>query len=229
MGRHSKPPSQLPSRVFVAGVVVSAGLTVADSGAFQAVVQTGSAEDTAPIMPLVAVPIVPVDAPMPVGAPDLGQLPVSSNPVRDVQVSQPPAPTTPQERRAAPVPAPSGRSERASRPAAPTGVVGIARTFLGTPYRYGGKSPDAVDCSGLIYLVLKRAGLTDGYRTSHALREWVVPISRAEARPGDLVFGPGHVGIYIGNGRMIDAPKPGSSVGDRPVYSSMTSYGRIPT
>lgn len=110
-----------------------------------------------------------------------------------------------------------------------SGVVNIAETFFGTPYRWGGKSASAVDCSGLVYLVLKKAGLTNTYRTSGALRDWAIPISKSEARPGDLVFGPGHVGIYAGNGMMIDAPRPGKKVGLRKVYSHMTSYGRIPT
>lgn len=124
----------------------------------------------------------------------------------------------------APEPSPAAKA-----PVSRSGIVGLAEKFIGTPYRWGGKSSAGVDCSGLVYLVLKQAGLTDRYRTSGALREWTTPIKRSEARAGDLVFGPGHVGIYVGDGMMIDAPKPGAKVGLRRVYSTMTSFGRIPT
>ena len=45
--------------------------------------------------------------------------------------------------------------------------------------------------------------------------------------PGDLVFMPGHVGIYAGGGMMWDAPRSGNSVSKRPVYSSSATYGRV--
>jgi cell wall-associated NlpC family hydrolase len=54
-------------------------------------------------------------------------------------------------------------------------------------------------------------------------------VSRSQALPGDLVFGPGHVGIYAGDGMMLDAPDFGLKVDLRGVYKTMTSYGRIPT
>lgn len=135
-----------------------------------------------------------------------------------------PAPAAPAPRPAA---APTGAATAAAGQA--LGVVGAAKEMLGVPYRWGGKSASGVDCSGLVYLALKSVGLTSTYRTSGALREWAVPISKSEARPGDLVFGPGHVGIYAGNGMMIDAPRPGQTVGLHKVYANMTSYGRVPT
>lgn len=132
---------------------------------------------------------------------------------------------------AAPAPAPAAAPTEAPRApsASVSGVVSAAEEMFGVPYRWGGKSTSGVDCSGLVFLALKSVGLTDTYRTSSALRSWTDPISKSEARAGDLVFGPGHVAIYAGNGMMIDAPRPGKTVGLRKVYSHMTSYGRIPT
>ena len=144
----------------------------------------------------------------------------------------PPAPvrTAPSTAGSAPAVVPAAPTSTSSVSEAPglSDVVSVARTFTGIPYRWGGKSRSGVDCSGLVYLVFKQAGLTDTYRTSSSLRDWVRQIPRAEARPGDLVFGPGHVGIYIGNGRMIDAPRTGTVVQERSVYSSMYFYGRVP-
>lgn len=129
---------------------------------------------------------------------------------------------------AAPEPPAAATASKAPLSAAVSGVVGIAQTFTGVRYVYGGKTRAGLDCSGLVYLVLKQAGLTNQYRNSYALRSWVTPIKKSEARPGDLVFGPGHVAIYAGNGMMIDAPNPGKKVGLRKVYSNMYEYGRVP-
>jgi peptidoglycan DL-endopeptidase CwlO len=108
-------------------------------------------------------------------------------------------------------------------------VPSIAKTFTGVPYRWGGKDrASGLDCSGFVYNVFKQAGLTSTYRTSRQLESWATPVSRAEARAGDLVFGPGHVGIYLGNGMMIDSAKHGTTIAVRKVYSTMNSYGRVP-
>lgn len=108
-------------------------------------------------------------------------------------------------------------------------IPGIAKTFVGIKYVYGGKSrATGLDCSGFVYNVLKQAGLSNTYRTSDSLRSWTRSVPKSQARAGDLVFGPGHVGIYLGDGMMIDAPRPGKTIQVRKVYSTMTSYGRIP-
>ena len=93
-------------------------------------------------------------------------------------------------------------------------VVSYARHFLGIPYRYGGSSPGTgFDCSGLVRFVYRHFGITLPHSSwadlSHGRR-----ISRRSLRPGDLVFfyGAGHVGIYVGGGRFIDAPHTGTRV-----------------
>jgi cell wall-associated NlpC family hydrolase len=83
-------------------------------------------------------------------------------------------------------------------------VIAFARSQVGKTYRRGAEGPNAFDCSGFT----KRAYALAGLRLPHssggqAARARVIP--RAAARPGDLVVGPGHVGIYMGGGMMIDA------------------------
>jgi cell wall-associated NlpC family hydrolase len=92
-------------------------------------------------------------------------------------------------------------------------VVALARTQLGVPYRYGGASPDGFDCSGLVMWVYGRLGVSLPHNAA-ALFGVGRPVSTEHLRPGDLVFfhGLGHVGIYIGDGRMIHAPQTGERV-----------------
>jgi peptidoglycan DL-endopeptidase CwlO len=100
-----------------------------------------------------------------------------------------------------------------------TSVVADAEQYLGVPYQWGGTSPTTgFDCSGLVQHVYADLGISLP-RTSQEQVTAGTPVdSIADAQPGDLVFfepgasGPGHVGIYIGNGQMIDAPHTGTDV-----------------
>ncbi len=89
--------------------------------------------------------------------------------------------------------------------------------LVGTPYRYGGNTPDSgFDCSGLIgYVYMSRAGVAPP-RTVAQLSEFGEPVDAYELRTGDLVvFGSGrptHAGIYVGNGRFVHAPSTGGTV-----------------
>jgi cell wall-associated NlpC family hydrolase len=90
--------------------------------------------------------------------------------------------------------------------------------LVGTPYRYGGNTPDAgFDCSGLIGHVYKtRTGIALP-RSVAALQNWGLPLPPDSIRSGDLVFfGSGdvasHAGIYVGNGRFVHAPSTGGTV-----------------
>jgi cell wall-associated NlpC family hydrolase len=98
------------------------------------------------------------------------------------------------------------------------GPITHALQALGTRYRYGGASPETgFDCSGLIAHVFKRAGRAVP-RTARAQSRVGTPVKRAHLAPGDLVFyntrnAPySHVGMYVGNGRFVHAPKPGARV-----------------
>ena len=93
-----------------------------------------------------------------------------------------------------------------------------AMGLVGTPYRYGGNTPDTgFDCSGLIgYVYQSRAG-TAPPRTVAQLDGWGQPIEAQSLRTGDLVvFGrgrtPSHAGIYVGEGRFVHAPSSGGEV-----------------
>ena len=103
-------------------------------------------------------------------------------------------------------PAEAGDADPARRSAR----CGIARKQLGVPYRYGGASPSGFDCSGLVSWVYGRLGVSLPHNAA-ALYGVGRPVSRRKLRPGDLVFfsGLGHVGLYIGRGRMIHAPQSG--------------------
>jgi NlpC/P60 family protein len=94
-----------------------------------------------------------------------------------------------------------------------------ASRFIGTPYVWGGDSlKKGVDCSGLIQQVFKHYGINLPRTTYDMIGEGKA-VGLKGLRPGDLMFfdtssrsGPDHVGIYLGNGKMIHAPRPGKSV-----------------
>jgi len=95
-------------------------------------------------------------------------------------------------------------------------AVRIAERYLGVPYVWGGASPkQGFDTSGLVMYVYARLGVAlPHYTVSQYNYPTAVHVSRSELRPGDLVFfaGLGHVGIYIGNNKFIDAPHTGAVV-----------------
>ena len=97
-------------------------------------------------------------------------------------------------------------------------AVQTIQEYLGTPYHWGGSNPKSgFDCSGLLQYVWGKAGVQIP-RTTY--QQWRVgkPVSMQGLRPGDAVFfepskqGPGHVGMYIGGGKFIEAPHTGADV-----------------
>jgi len=99
-------------------------------------------------------------------------------------------------------------------------IANAARAQLGKPYVYGATGPGSFDCSGLTQYVHRQAGISIP-RTSGAQQAGGRAIAKSQAKPGDVVaIGGYHVGIYVGNGQMIDAPKTGDHVKQRPIWTS---------
>ncbi|CAG9180842.1 hypothetical protein LMG23992_04321 [Cupriavidus laharis] len=94
-----------------------------------------------------------------------------------------------------------------------------AMSLVGTPYRYGGNTPDSgFDCSGLVRYVVGRAANVNLPRTTEAMGTRGSALDRSEVASGDLVFfnttgrANSHVGIYVGQNRFVHAPSSGGTV-----------------
>ena len=105
-------------------------------------------------------------------------------------------------------------------------VLEIAARYVGVPYVYGGSTPRGFDCSGFTSYVYRQLGI-DLPRSSSAQRYAGKVISRADARPGDLIWTPGHIAIYAGGNSQIDAPRPGKSVQFRKIWQSNPVFIRV--
>ncbi len=124
-------------------------------------------------------------------------------------------------------PAPGGAS-------APIGAaaISIAEQQIGKPYRYGGSGPDDFDCSGLIQYTYAQIGVSIP-RTTYDQFAALRPVSRADARPGDVIFfldaeGQAyHDGLYAGNGQMIVSRHPGTYVQYQDIWTDAYSIGRV--
>jgi cell wall-associated NlpC family hydrolase len=113
----------------------------------------------------------------------------------------------------------------APKPTLGARAAAVALEAVGIPYRWGGASPaSGFDCSGLVYWAYGRLGVEVPH-SSYALYESGRRVARSRMKPGDLLFfsGLGHVGLYLGRGRMVHAPQSGRTV--EVVSLSSSHYG----
>lgn len=141
----------------------------------------------------------------------------TSSPVKPAPIAKPPAPAKPA----------AGSTPLRTR------IVAAARSYAGRgiPYVWGGKTvAGGLDCSGLVWNVLRDAGLNVPYRTSSALKAWATPIPKSQVQPGDLLFVPGHVAIVVAPGRVVDAANPAIGLTEHQLWSTWAgaTYGRVP-
>ena len=117
-------------------------------------------------------------------------------------------------------------------------MMSEATKFLGYPYVWGGSSPStSFDCSGFVCWVVNHSGWSVGRTTAEGLRQMCVRVSPENAKPGDLIFfegtyntaGASHVGIYVGENKMIHCGDPIQYANiDSSYFSShFMQYGRL--
>lgn len=113
-----------------------------------------------------------------------------------------------------------------AQPEGSAAVVEEAYKYIGTPYVYGGSSPRGFDCSGFTSYVYRQFGVSLN-RTAAGQASNGTAVSKSDLQPGDIVLfsgysggGIGHAGIYVGNGNMVHAPRPGYSVCVESINSS---------
>lgn len=99
----------------------------------------------------------------------------------------------------------------AGREALASQAVAFARAQLGKPYCWGGTGPGCFDCSGLVHAAWRAAGLTVP-RSSGDQAAKLGHLPLGLAAPGDIVWREGHVGLYVGDGLVIHAPRTGKTV-----------------
>lgn len=160
-----------------------------------AVIPAGAEAPTAATGPVVAAPAQATAAVDTAALLAAAEAPPAAPVVADTRIAQVAV--------SAPAAAPAPTAAAAAR----TSAVALALTKVGSPYRWGATGPSAFDCSGLVNWAFGKAGI-DVPRTSRALSQTGTPVSRDQLQPGDLVFfySPvSHVGIYIGDGKMVHA------------------------
>ena len=111
--------------------------------------------------------------------------------------------------------------------AAAAAIVAWAMARVGLPYVYGGSGPRGYDCSGFTMMAYASVGIRLPHGSASQFN-YGYPVSKSQLAPGDLVFfygGPGHVGIYVGGGMIVDARNEGTGVVYTPLETGMPFVG----
>jgi cell wall-associated NlpC family hydrolase len=132
-----------------------------------------------------------------------------------------------------PPPAPDPVVRRTADPgvAIPASAIGnavleIAARYIGSPYVYGGSTPDGFDCSGFTSYVFAQLGIALP-RSSASQRGVGTVVPAEQAQPGDLMWWDGHVAIYAGGNLQIDSSQPGTTVQFREIHRSDPVFIRV--
>src|SRR5690606_34252511 len=105
-------------------------------------------------------------------------------------------------------------------------VLAEARKWVGSAYLAGGSTPAGFDCSGFTSFVYGNLGVSVP-RSSDAYWNFGVVVAAKDALPGDFIVLDGHVGIYAGNGQIIDSPRPGRTVQFRTIPFDKYFFVRV--
>ena len=205
-----RPQPVVASLSVVALGAAAAVTAVAVPAAPPSAVETTGA--TVPVQRVVPAPVAPVAPALPVQAgpalPDQPTVQVDDL-VRDVTARMASTPTA-----AVPYTTVAEKTALGAPAALRRAALTTAMGKLGKPYRWGAAGPNAFDCSGLIKWSFGKVGRSLP-RTSRQMATVGTPVRRADLQPGDLVFfykPISHVGIYLGNNKMVNASTSGQPV-----------------
>jgi cell wall-associated NlpC family hydrolase len=215
-------------------VAASSGLVVSAIGAVPAYAGSDSAVGLPPVdtAALAASAQAQLDLAPVVTAPAAAEWTVDVPAVTAVKPAPPPEPkkttrtTTATSRSATRTAAPAPANNPAPPSVAGNAVLEIAALYVGTPYVSGGNTPAGFDCSGFVQYVYAQLGISLP-RSSSAYRNIGTVVSRADAQPGDIIWSPGHVGIYAGGDMQIDSPRPGKTIQFRGIWQSSPVFIRV--
>lgn len=112
-------------------------------------------------------------------------------------------------------------------------LLGVLNAQVGKPYVWGATGPNSFDCSGLVYYAFNKSGVKKiSRKTAADYYKDCKKVNASDRKPGDLVFWAKgghvyHVGVYIGNGMMINAENPNVGVRKTKLWSNVYAYGRL--